>query len=180
MILHSENWFDDIRLEVVNGDDIMLSYKNNSKVSSCMSNADRWKRTKFYSYIPKVSMLRAMQDDVLMLRTLIWEAVDAAGKVIKTLDRLYYTAYPFDYCPTALQTPSHPQIKQKFTDTWQKFADQRTSNRRLTTEVNLPEMYEEFPSVDTFKYLSKTKDTISNLPEYPAFILTDHIYGQLR
>lgn len=180
MILHSEPWFDGIRLEIVNGDDIMLSYKNNSKVSSCMSNEDRWKRTKFYSFVPKLTMLRAMYEDVLMLRTLLWEAVDINGIVTKTLDRIYAKSYPYDYCPTHLQQLSHPDILTQFETVWPKFAVVKKSGRRLRTNVT-PHELNEYPSMDTFSWMATTKDALFNYyPEYTTVTrLTDHVYGRI-
>lgn len=181
MILHSEPWFDGIRLEIVNGDDIMLSYKNNSKVSSCMSNEGRWKRTKFYSFVPKLSMLRAMYNDVLMLRTLLWEAIDINGEVTKTLDKIYAKSYPYDYCPSSTQHLSHPDILTEFDKIFTKFTQVKKSGRRLKVDV-IPHELEEYPCIDTFSRIAVTKDALFNYA--PVDILTrsmsNHINGRVR
>lgn len=180
MILHSEPWFDGIRLEIVNNDDIMLSYKNNSKVSSCMSNHNRWERTKFFSFVPKLSMIRAMFEDVLMLRALIWEATDIDGAVVKTLDTTYAKSYPYDYCSSTEQILSHPDILTEFSKVWPKFVDVKRSGRRLKTDV-LPHELDEYPSIDTFNQMSKTKDALFNYSPtaVPCVALNNHVDGRI-
>lgn len=178
MILHSEPWFDGLRLELVNGDDIMLSYKNNSKVSSCMSNEGRWRRTKFYSYVPKLSMLRAMYNDVLMLRTLVWEATDMEGVITKTLDRIYAKSYPYDYCSASEQILSHPDILTEFDKIYHKFTTVKSSGRKLKVDV-LPHELEEYPSIDTFNKLARTKDALFNYYPIgrPVVAVVNHLDG---
>jgi hypothetical protein len=180
MIIHSESWFDGFNIEVVNGNDIMLSYKNNSKVSSCMSNNDRWKRTKFYSYIPQAAMVRVMRDGVLFLRALLWKSTDIeTGSTVKYLDNIYYRSYPYDYAPKDMQLPSNPEIYNRFLTVWQKFAHVRNSNKSLMVEVNVHRR-KAYPCIDTFKYLSFNKDKLYNrFSKDVAYRVTNHTTGIL-
>lgn len=180
MILHKEPWYDGIDLEIVNGEDIMLSYKNNSKVSSCMSNSERWKRAAFWVNVPGLSLIRAMRDNVLLLRALIWTATDADnGDVIRYLDRIYANAYPFDFCPKHLQVESVDGIRSAFTAKWQEFADVRSSERKLVADVVITKATKEYPMADTFKWLSADFKKISNRYIDRSYDLHDHEYGRL-
>lgn len=182
MIIHSEPFFDNTRIEIVNGEDIALSYKNNSKVSSCMSNDGRWKRQEFWQHVPQCNLIRVMnKDDVLLLRAFLWEAVDnETNETVKYLDRIYYKSYPYDFCSYDLQIPSHPKITEKFANVWNKFADVRSSNRRLHVTVEKPDWSNQWPMTDTFKYLSVSKTTLSNWPPNDRYYrLGDHRNGTL-
>jgi hypothetical protein len=179
MLIHSEPFFDNTRIEIVNGDDIMLSYKNNSKTSSCMSILDRWKRQKFWSNVPGCNLIRVMDsDDVLLLRAFLWEANDESlGKKIKYLDKFYYKSYTADYCFS--KTESHPKVHSEFSAVWNKFADVLSSAHRLTLDV-LDGEAEEYPMTDNFRYLSKDKTKIANKPFLDgSYILVDHVSGKL-
>lgn len=180
MIIHTEPWYDGTELQIVNGEDIMLSYKNNSKVSSCMSNHERWKRTAFWKHVPGAKLIRAMKDDVLLLRALLWETIDeATGNTVKFLDRVYAKSYPYDYCPSLSQKESHPGIIDAFTAKWQEYADLRSTAKRLITEVKLDSPPEEVPSADTFVYLSEDLTQLSNKSFGRCYYLGNHITGEL-
>ncbi|RPI82441.1 MAG: hypothetical protein EHM34_06920 [Nitrosopumilales archaeon] len=179
MILHEEHFDGKIRLQIVNGDDIMKSYKNCSKVSSCMSEKGRWKRTKFYSYVPDCSLIRLMRGNILMLRALLWATKNTKGKTVKVLDGIYYKDYP-NNC--LVMKPSIIGIGDDFLKIWKKFADTRsTYGTKLTVGVNpLPERML-YPSLDTFQYMSKDKTKISNhLLDYDGWLLDDYENGRLN
>ena len=175
MILHKEPWFDDIELQIVNGEDIMKSYANNSKVSSCMSNDGRWIRAKFWKYVPNLSMIRAMLDDTLLLRALLWVTTDIeSGETVKFLDRVYAKSYPYDYCPSSLQHESYTGIISAFTAKWQEFADVKRTSKQLITEVQLTKELEEYPMTDTFFYLTEDKTKLANHYIHKSYLLQDH------
>lgn len=181
MIVHREPWIDGIELQIVNGDDIMHSYRNNSKVSSCMSNQGRWRRAKFWSYVPDLRLIRAMRDDVLLLRAFLWLATDYhTGERVRYLDKIYTKSYPYDYCRNELQHESYPEIKERFVERWEDFADVRSSARTLFVKVAPHRKRKAYPMTDRFFYISTDRRTLFNRPIGACHTMLDHVTGRIH
>lgn len=172
MIIQSEKYNKDLSLQVVNGDHIMKTYQNNKLVSSCMSNADRWKRVKFLSYVEGANLFRIMRGKDVVLRSLLWVSGD-----IKLLDKVYFKSYPYDYCSQFDQIESYPKIWDIFLEVWKDFATNRDTVKHLKLPVASHKL-SAYPMLDTFRYLNRTKTELSNRPN-GGYVLTDHIGGRL-
>lgn len=162
-ILHTESFEDDIRLEIVDGLDIMESYKNNSKVSSCQSRSDRWQYTEFYSHVRGAQLIRLMRDDVLVLRALYFHTNEG----VKILGRSYARAYPYDYCSYHEQNESVPGIIERFEPWRKKFITQNPLiyTNRYTLNVDADNL-KYYPCGDIFAYLSADRSKLTNLADY--------------
>lgn len=174
MIVQSEKYNKDLRIQVVNKDHIMKTYQNNKLVSSCMSNDSRWQRMKFLSYVEGAHLFRIMKGRDVVLRSLLWVSGD-----IKLLDKVYFKSYPYDYCLPVEQKISYPNIWNIFLEVWKDFATHRDTTKYITLPIAPHKLVEEYPMLDTFRYLNRLKTELSNTFNN-GFVLTDHIRGNLR
>lgn len=170
MILEKLKLKDGLKLEIVNKDDIMLSYKNHKLVSSCMSSKGRWKYTKLYNYVKDLKLLRIMHKDILVLRALLWNVFDTDGK-FKFLDSVYYKNYCDGehswgyYCSRCLRPVAHPSAYEQFKEIWPKFADVRNTNKRIYAEV-LPNKVKIWPYMDTLEFYNPASRLLSNKSDW--------------
>lgn len=177
MILHEEHFDGKLKLQLVNGDDIMRSYKNRSKASSCQSSLDRWKATKFYSFVPGISMLRVMRHNILMARALIFEGETDDGK-LRIPGKIYTRKYGRDYCHYNSCPESMEGITVEFKDALKRFIDVMQTHKRLELEIlPHPEIY---PCIDVVKYANRPITVLSNHEFRGGWDLTDHEYGEKR
>lgn len=172
MILEKHNLQDKLRLEIVNGADIVESYKNKKYVSSCMSNRGRWKYTNLYKYIDGLSLLRIMKGDDLRLRALIWSVLDEEGSKFKFLDRVYdghsYCECTGETCKCILDAQAESlrqSIRAMFPSLWPKYADVRNTAKTVVAKI-LPNKVKIWPSLDSLVYYNKEKRLLSNSGYY--------------
>lgn len=165
---------DGLTLEIVDGEDIILSYKNNKLVDSCMSRSNRWKYAKLYKYVKDLTLLRIMKGNDLALRTLLWHVKDEENKPIKFADVVYHKKrtiinecgceerYCDDCCePDYVYKNNCPSAYEQFKELWPKYADVRRTNKRVFAEV-LPNKIKIWPYMDTLQYYNPVKRLLSN------------------
>lgn len=178
MILEKFNLKDNLRLEIVNGDDIILSYKNTKYVDSCMSRGGRWKYTRLYKYVKNLKLLRIMKDDDLVLRSLIWNVEDKDKANFNLIDTVYYSKRvrersSWDCCSNYINKTFFPNAYTQFKEVWSKYADVRRTAKQVFAKL-LPNNVKIWPYMDTLTYYNPKRLLLSN-DEEEGFHFYEHV-----
>jgi hypothetical protein len=150
-ILHNQNLKDNFILQVVDGDDIVNTYRYPGYCQSCMTESTTYKYTRFYTFCKNLRLLRIIKYDTVYLRALIWRAYDKHNRKIHIVDRVY----EFRTSTFNRDTYKHTIIRptQAFFDkNWKRFADIRKGSLDLDDlRINVsPNKMRTYPYMDTF------------------------------
>lgn len=161
MILEKLDLVDYI-FELVDGDDILETYRRADHTSSCMTGTDfsKQERLNFYRTVKDLKLLRLVTCDnrKIVGRALVWTGKDINNQTVRVMDRIYVSG----------EEPS-----KLFKSCWSKFADvSKDSARNIICTFNVKSDWNKlrktgltsFPYLDTFKHTNLTKGLISNKP----------------
>jgi hypothetical protein len=163
MILNSLKLDNNLRVEIVDGEDIVESYKNRKYVSSCMSNLDSWEATKFYTYVKDLKLFRIMRGNDLVLRSLLWTVgtTQKFKEQFTLLDTVYATHT--DGTPHEEQEPNPvSNIRNIFASVWPQFADKRNTAKKVYAKLGKVPRGTDLPYTDTFLYITPNHKLLCN------------------
>jgi hypothetical protein len=178
MILETLKLKDKLKLEIVDGEDICLSYKNNKLVNSCMNRYGAWRFTNLYKYVKDLKLLRMMNGDDLVLRALLWTVRDEENQKFTYVDRVYKDGLQLTrdrnglLCFNGYERVAHPTAYEQFKNVWPKFADVRNTAKRIFAELR-PNRVKIWPYMDTFTYVNTDTKMLSNDYKYDYDLDTD-------
>lgn len=157
-IIKSKTFENGYKMQLVSGKHIRESYLNNKYIKSCMSTPKKSERMAFYVACG-TKLLRVLDPEGnLVLRTLVWTAVDPDGTKVVTLDRVYRRDRIFNYVTGIVtEIPSYTL----FLKHWKEFADVRESAKLLRVKVKNYKL-NKWPYADTFRFANKDVTEVSN------------------
>jgi len=186
---------DESRLKVVEGDDILKYYLADyyyrpggscigTLWNSCMRYSEKNKYMEIYAKNPdKVKMLCLLgEDGKVKTRALLWEDCQSLdGKPYKVMDRIY-SIYDHDmifFKNWALKNGYIHKYEQSSRS--ENIFMTNDGSARIDLTINLENHeFDFYPYIDSFKYYSRKKGTLSNSPEFSYKYILVQNHGGLR
>jgi hypothetical protein len=186
---------DESRLKVIQGDEILKYYladyyyqPSGSCIgtlwNSCMRYSEKNQYMQIYAKNPdKIKMLVLLAEDgKVKTRALLWEDCQTAdGQKYKVMDRIY-SIYDHDmlfFKDWALKNGYIHKYEQSARS--ENLFQTNNEVKRIDLTVQLPNHeFEFYPYIDSFKYYSRKKGTLSNSQEFPWKYILVQNHGGLR